>query len=296
MRTEQRVLECAGWEDYELLDSGGGAKLERFGRFVLARPETQAIWKPKLPGSRWAAADATFERGPDDGGAWRIKTAVPERWEMRWEGLRFLAGLTSFRHTGVFPEQSAHWAWMDRLLPRASRPARLLDLFGYTGLATLVAARAGASVTYVDASRPAMSWARRNQDVAGLSAKPVRWLLDDAGKFVAREQRRDARYDAIVMDPPVFGRGPKGEIWRFGEHFPQLFDAAAALLGDRPLFVLVNAYATDLSPISLANVLADALESRGGTVEYGELVLAPKTGGCRVSTGIYARWAAVAPK
>jgi 23S rRNA (cytosine1962-C5)-methyltransferase len=294
MRIVPTVLECAGWDDHELLDSGGGAKLERYGPHLLARPETQAIWKPRLPSSTWANADATFERGADEGGAWRMRTPVPERWEMGWQGLRFHAGLTAFRHTGVFPEQSEHWVWMESLLAGARRPTRLLDLFGYTGLASLVAARAGAAVTYVDASRPAMAWARRNQEVAGLQSKPIRWLLDDAAKFVAREQRRDARYDAIVMDPPVFGRGPKGEIWRFGEHFPRLFDAAAALLSDQPLLVLVNAYATDLSPITLANVVADALESRGGTLEYGELVLAPKRGGPRISTGIYARWTAEA--
>jgi 23S rRNA (cytosine1962-C5)-methyltransferase len=184
---------------------------------------------------------------------------------------------------------------MDSLLARAPRSTRVLDLFGYTGLATLVAARAGASVTYVDASRPAMAWARRNQEVAGLDGKPVRWLLDDAAKFVAREQRRGARYDAIIMDPPVFGRGPKGEIWRFNDRFPRLFDAVASLLSEAPLFVLVNAYATDISPISLANVLTDALEERGGTLESGELVLAPSSSGPRVSTGIYARWTAEAP-
>lgn len=290
MRTVQRTLVCAGWDDYELLDTGGGAKLERFGDYVLARPDTQAIWQPRLVPDFWRAAHATFRRDAGEGGAWQCMPDMPRSWPMRWNGLSFRSELTSFRHTGVFPEQAEHWTWIDDTIRRAGRPVRMLDLFGYTGLASLVAARAGATVTYVDASRPAMAWARRNQELSGLTDRPIRWLLDDAGKFVAREKRRASEYDALVMDPPVFGRGPKGEIWRFGEHFPRLFAGAADLLSADPVLVLVNAYATEISPISLANVVADSLERRGGTLEFGELVLAPRRPGRHLPTGIYARW------
>ena len=284
------LLDCQGWTDYELLDSGAGAKLERFGKYTLARPETQAIWRRHLPASAWQRADATFERGDDGQGAWTQRTDMPEHWELRWEDVRLWAELGAFRHTGVFPEQASHWRWLDGLIRESGRTPRVLELFGYSGITTLVAARAGAQVTYVDASRPAMAWARRNQEASGLTDRPIRWLLDDALKFVQREQRRGATYDAIAMDPPVFGRGPKGEIWRFQSDFPQLFAAAMRLLSDRPLCVLVNAYAIELSSLSLANLVADELADRGGLLESGELTLSPRAGGRSISTGIFARW------
>jgi 23S rRNA (cytosine1962-C5)-methyltransferase len=222
---------------------------------------------------------------------------MPERWPMRWDGLTFLAELTPFRHTGVFPEQAANWVWIRRLVEGAGRPVHVLDLFGYTGLATLVAAAAGASVTYVDASRPSIGWARENQAASGLADRPIRWMLDDALKFVRRETRRGVRYDGVIMDPPVFGRGPKGEIWRFFTSFPPLLEACREVLAEQPLFLLVNAYAIDSSSLMLRAVLHDAMAPYRGTVEVGELVLAQETpapdGSERLlSTGIFGRWSA----
>ena len=295
------VLRPTGWTDYELLDSGEGAKLERFGRYVLVRPEQQAIWRRSLPPERWAAADARF--GHDERGdvRWLNRMNVPERWPMRYEGLKFLAELTPFRHTGVIPEQAAHWRWMQRLVRDADRPARVLILFGYTGLAALAVAQAGASVTYVDASKPSIAWARANQEASGLQDKPIRWLLDDALKFVRRDYRRGIRYDGIVMDPPVFGRGPKGEIWRFFESFPELLWECGRVLSDDPLFMLVNAYAVEASSLMLREILRDATTHVGGRVTAGELIIpqttpAPGGGERLLSTGIFGRWQAEKPR
>jgi 23S rRNA (cytosine1962-C5)-methyltransferase len=284
------LLIPADWTDYSLLDSGEGAKLERFGPYTLARPEGQAIWHRSLPNERWTKADATFEKGIDDSGSWIQRRPIPERWPMRYDGLDFWARLTSFRHTGVFPEQAVHWAWIRRLVEAASRPIRCLDLFAYTALSSLAAARAGAAVTYVDASRPAMGWARENAAAAGLGAAPIRWILDDASNFGRREARRGATYDALIMDPPVFGRGPNGEIWRFFESAPILLQACRAILSDRPLLVLMNAYASDVSSLTLANLLADLLADRGGTIEAGDLALPREYDGHLLAAGVYARW------
>jgi len=278
------------WSDYALLDSGDGAKLERFGQYTLVRPEQQAIWHRRLPAERWEAADAVFEKGAGESGAWIRRRPIPERWEMGYDGVRFWARLTGFRHTGVFPEQAVHWRWIADAIARAQRPVRVLDLFAYTALTSLFAARAGAQVTYVDASRPALTWARENQDVASMSAYPIRWLLDDAIKFVRREARRGSTYDALVMDPPVFGRGPKGEIWRFYESLPILLDLCAQVLSDRPLFVLINAYAIDVSSVTLANLLGDLTEGRGGTIEAGELGLQEQNAARILPSGMYAKW------
>jgi 23S rRNA (cytosine1962-C5)-methyltransferase len=284
------LLVPTDWTDYVLLDSGEGAKLERFGRYTLVRPESQAIWRRRLPPERWDQADARFEKGADDTGAWIQRRPIPERWPMQYDGLDFWARLTSFRHTGVFPEQAVHWPWIRRLVETAGRPIRCLDLFAYTALSSLAAARAGAAVTYVDASRPAMNWARENAEASGLSGAPVRWILDDAIKFVRREVRRGATYDALIMDPPVFGRGPNGEIWRFYESVPLLLEACRGLLSERPLLVLINAYAIDISSLTLANLLADLLAGRGGDVEAGDLALPRQGDGRLLAAGVYARW------
>ena len=284
------VLVPTGWNDYSLLDSGEGAKLERFGSITLARPDGQAIWRRSLPVERWNQADATFKTGVDENGAWIRRRPIPERWSMSYDGLDFWARLTSFRHTGVFPEQSVHWDWIRRSVEAASRPIRCLDLFAYTALSTLAAARAGAAVTYVDASRPALGWARENAAAAGLGDAPIRWILDDAIKFVRREGRRGATYDALILDPPVFGRGPGGEIWRFFESVPILLEACRAILSDRPLLVLMNAYASDVSSLTLVNLLADLLADHGGTVEGGELALPRQQDGHLLAAGVYARW------
>ncbi len=215
---------------------------------------------------------------------------IPERWPIHYDDLTFWARLTGFRHTGVFPEQAVHWRWIRQSIIQAQRPIRMLDLFAYTGISTLAAARAGAEVTYVDASRPAVGWARENQQAAGLADRPIRWILDDAIKFVRREARRGSTYDALVMDPPVFGRGPKGELWRFYESVPELLDACRHVLSERPLFVLLNAYAIDVSNLTLANLLLDLMAGRGGIVDSGELGLAERDGKRILAAGMYGRW------
>ncbi|MHB1134735.1 MAG: class I SAM-dependent methyltransferase [Chloroflexota bacterium] len=279
-----------GWDEYELLDSGEGEKLERYGPYTLARPEKAALWRKALPAKRWAAADAHFSQAAKGEGEWVLGRPLPERWALRWRDLAFYAKLTPFRHTGIFPEQAAHWLWLEQLLRRAGPGAHVLNLFGYTGIASLACAAAGATVAHLDASRPTIGWARDNAELAGLGQRPIRWLLDDALKFVQREGRRGSRYDGIIMDPPVFGRGPKGELWRFGESFPALLAACRPLLSERPLFVLVTAYATEDSSLTLHNLLQDWLGPRGGRLEAGELALLDGAGRA-LSLAIYARWA-----
>lgn len=289
---ELHLLVPPPWSDYELLDSGNGAKLERFGPYTLVRPETQAIWKPNLPEREWQRADATFEksRGGDDGpGSWQTRRQLPDQWQLHYNNLRFWVRLTPFRHTGVFPEHSAQWAWMSRLI--ASRQnASVLVLFGYTGLSSIYAAAAGARVTHVDASKPSVLWAQSNQQLSGLAERPIRWLIDDVGKFVAREIRRGSRYDLILMDPPVFGRGPKGEIWRLHEQLPELVGQCVELLSERPLGVLVSAYATNMSALTLSNVLDAELSDRAGKTSAGELALREQQSGRLLPTAIYACW------
>lgn len=289
---ELHLLAPPPWSDYELLDSGHGAKLERFGPYTLVRPETQAIWTPNLPEREWQRADATFEKtkGGDDGpGNWQMRRVLPEQWQLHHNNLRFWVRLTPFRHTGVFPEHSAQWAWMSRLIA-ARQSVTALVLFGYTGLSTLYAAAAGARVTHVDASKPAVLWAQSNQELSGLAERPIRWLIDDVGKFVARESRRGSRYDLILMDPPVFGRGPKGEIWRLHEQLPGLVRQCVGLLSEQPLGVLVSAYATNMSALTLSNVLDDELKGRAGKTSAGELVLREQQSGRLLPTAIYACW------
>lgn len=291
---ELQLLAPPRWSDYDLLDSGNGAKLERFGPYTLVRPETQAIWRPHLPEREWQQADAMFEksRGGDDGpGSWQTRRKLPDQWQLHYDNLRFWVRLTPFRHTGVFPEHSAQWGWMSRQIA-ARRSPSVLVLFGYTGLSSLYAAAAGAHVTHVDASKPAILWAQSNQQLSGLTERPIRWLIDDVGKFVAREIRRGSRYDLIVMDPPVFGRGPKGEIWRLHEQLPALLGQCVELLSDRPLGVLISAYATNMSPLTLMNLLNDELKGRGGESSAGELVLREQQSGRLLPTAIYACWSA----
>ena len=278
------------WDEYELLDSGDGAKLERFGKYVFVRPDKGIFWKRALPAKRWQDVDAIFQQPESGEGRWIQKRAVPERWLMRYRGLAFWARLTPFRHTGVFPEQAPQWDWITEQIRSTRAPVNVLNLFGYTGIATLAAAAAGASVTHVDASRPTLAWARENANAADLQDRPIRWILDDALKFVRRESRRARRYDGIIMDPPVFGRGPKGEIWRFEKSFPLLLDACKEILSDQPLLVLITAYAIQESSLLLYNLLSDWMKTRGGHITAGELVLQDSAAHRPLSAAIYARW------
>jgi 23S rRNA (cytosine1962-C5)-methyltransferase len=280
------------WDDYELIDTGDGMKLERFGDYRLVRPETQAIWSPGQSPAVWQQVDATFQRGRSDEGAgsWVFRQqSLPDQWMLQYDGLHFWARLTPFRHTGIFPEHSAHWQWMRQQLALVPSP-QVLVLFGYTGLHTLVAAQAGARVCHVDASRPAMRWAQANQELSCLQERPVRWIVDDVNKFVAREIRRGSRYDMIIMDPPVFGRGPKGQIWRLNEALRPLMVDCVRLLSQNPVGLLVNAYATSISSVTLFNVVQTAMQSYGGEVLAGELVLVETQAVHTLSTALFARW------
>lgn len=279
------------WRDYELLDSGNEQRLERFGPYTLVRPEPHALWQPRLSGDVWQQATFRFMRFGEQGeGRWVGSRPTDEPWEMRYGNLRFLARPTPFKHTGIFPEQAVNWEWCTKLIRQRQRTPRILNLFGYTGIATLAAAAAGAQVTHVDASRPTMTWARENQQLSGLEDKPIRWLIDDVMKFVKREVRRGAQYEGIILDPPGFGRGPKGEVWRFSESVPELLTELTHLISPEPLFVLINAYAISDSATVLANLLAELMAPHGGTIQAGELALKERSAGRLLSTSIFARW------
>jgi len=287
------ILATPGWEDYALLDSGDGMRFERFGKYRLVRPDPQIIWKPRLPKSEWEKADAVFDptdRSGQDNGKWIKKTPVPEKWLLQYEDLFFWAQLTPFKHTGVFPEQSLQWSWMKEKIVAAKRPINVLNRFAYTGIASLVAASVDAKVTHVDASRPTIGWAKENQLASKLANKPIRWILDDAIKFVEREIKRGVRYDGIIMDPPVYGHGPNGEKWNFATSFPYLLDVCRQVLSTQPLFIIVNAYAISASSLMLENVLKDFTIDMGGEVEVGELALQENSSDRLLSTGIFGRW------
>ncbi|HEX6290044.1 MAG TPA: class I SAM-dependent methyltransferase [Herpetosiphonaceae bacterium] len=287
------LLTSPDWTDYELKDSGAGRKLERFGPYSFVRPEPQAIWQPILPRKEWDAAEAVFRTDAEaDGGRWYFHETIEPRWTMRYKGISFWVQPTPFRHLGVFPEQANHWDWMYRLITDAGRPVRVLNLFGYTGLATLIAAHAGAHVTHVDASKKGIAWARENQALSRLDSAPVRWILDDALKFVRREARRGAQYDGFIVDPPPFGRGPKGEIWRLEESLPELLDECRKLFTPKPLFVVLTAYAIKISALGLYYALDDMLKGYGGLLVSGEMATVERSGGRYLSTALFARWSA----
>ena len=292
------LLKSRPWRDYELLDSGDGCKLERFGSHTFARPEVQAMWSRALPQRDWAAADATFQPADEEnGGHWAFRRQEPDRWEMQYDlpgsaALRFWAMTTAGRHLGVFPEAAPHWDFIAASIKKAQREQPvILNLFGYTGLASLAAARAGARITHVDASRKSVNWARENQALSGLDDRPVRWIVDDAVKFVERENRRGARYDGIILDPPKFGRGPKGEVWEAYKSLPRLLQACAGILSDRPLFVILTAYAIKASAIHMAETLSEVTRRFGGSMEMGELVTPERSAGRLLSQAVFARWA-----
>jgi 23S rRNA (cytosine1962-C5)-methyltransferase len=287
------ILTTRGWADYALLDSGDGRKLERYGRFTVVRPEPQCLWKPRLPAAAWEKADAVFDPSDeDDAGNWRFSQAPPESWPLSWGEAKFHARFTNFRHLAFFPEQAANWEWM-RARAKARPGMRVLNLFGYTGVASLVLAAAGAQVTHVDASKRAVAWGKDNALLSGVA--DVRWIVEDARKWLQREERRGAKYDAIVLDPPKYGRGPTGEVWRLFEDLPELTRLAGSLLSDEADFLLVNAYAARISGLSLAHLLAGTLENRSGKINWGELALAEDgEAGRALGLSFFARWSASA--
>lgn len=289
------IITTAGWDNYELIDSGEGYRLERFGTYVLSRPDPQIIWKRNKPREIWEKADAVFERTSFDKGVWIKKNQhMPDSWIIQYKTLSFLVKLSPFKHTGVFPEQCTQWDFIqekvEQRITQSSSSPKILNLFAYTGIATLAAARAGATVTHVDASRPAIGWAKENQRVSQLQEKPIRWILDDAVKFTQREIKRGVFYDAIILDPPVFGHGPNGKAWKFNEHFPQLLEICRQILSEKPIFILVNAYAISSSAIMLQNVLHDYFHDLVGTIEVGELAIQEHDSMRCLSTGIFATW------
>ncbi len=289
------ILEVLPNDDYALLDSGGGEKLEQYGPYRIVRPEGQAIWQKALPDGEWLKADAVFTGDTDEEGMgrWRFpKQPLGETWPMKHDGIGYLGRFTSFRHVGVFPEQATHWNHVAGLIRSAKRPVKLLNLFGYTGLASLVAARAGAEVTHVDASKKAIGWARENQMIARLGDKPIRWICEDAMKFAEREERRGSRYDIILFDPPAYGRGPKGEVWQLFDDLPKMADICRAILTPTPLAVVLTAYSIRASFFAIHALMRDTFAGMGGTVESGELVIREKGSGRALSTSLFSRWLA----
>lgn len=287
------VIRTPGPADYALLDSGEGRKLERFGTVVVDRPEPQALWRRQRPADAWRQAHAVFSASADDEekGKWRFDRPVPQSWPVRiGDDVAVTCRLQGLWHVGLFPEQVPHWDWMLERIGRVrgERP-RVLNLFAYTGAASLLAARAGAEVTHVDASKKAIQWAKENQAASGLAEAPVRWILDDAAKFVAREVRRGRTYHAILIDPPKFGRGPEGEVWDLFQGLPALLKNAAQLLADTSALVL-TVYAIRASALAFEQLAADVLADRGGRLSAGELALASAGGGAAVPTSLFVRW------
>jgi 23S rRNA (cytosine1962-C5)-methyltransferase len=343
------ILTTLPSSDYELIDSGDGEKLERFGKIVLSRPDPQALWPKRLSMAEWKKADGNFIR-EEKGGGWSLKPATPAKWDISFAGLKLTIKPTAFKHTGLFPEQSVNWEWMKDLISSAtlasarsakltsrnitnsmvqstdglpsnldisarsdsSRPREasvaeeieVLNLFGYTGGATLACAQAVAKVVHIDSSKAAVAWARENAELSGLADKPIRWIVEDARVFVEREIKRGRKYDAIIMDPPAFGHGPTSELWKIEEHFLTLIDDCKKLLKDRPLFFVINGYSAGYSAVAYENNLLDLKEKFGGEIEIGELAIAEsqskeakkekgKTEDTRLlPAGIFARWSA----
>jgi len=298
------LLTSPDWTDYELLDSGDGQKLERFGPYRLIRPEAEAAWAPALAPADWRSAHARYTSvGEEKGGCWETNKEIPARWQVRYRGLSCWLQASASRHIGVFPEQGSTWNWISdqvqevTALPQAaSQPFHVLNLFGYTGLASLAALRAGAHVTHLDASRKAMVWTRDNQLLSGLGDKPLRLIVDDALKFVQREARRNARYHAIILDPPKFGRGPKGEMWEFYRLLPRLLQACKGILHAHPQFIALTAYAVKASPVTLQQLLEELVAGIPGKMEAGEIALVEKSAGRILVTAIFARWHAAKNK
>ena len=286
------MLIASDWKDYEVLDTGDGEKLERWKDIVLRRPDPQAIW-PKQRPEIWRRADAHYSRSAKGGGEWTFFKELPERWTVRYRDLQFYVRPTGFKHTGLFPEQAVNWDWMAGLIRAAGRPVRVLNLFGYTGGATLACASAGAKVTHVDAAKGMVQWAGENRRLAGIDETRVRWIVDDALKFVAREARRGNVYEGILMDPPSYGRGPGGEVWKLENELYGLVEACERVLAKDALFMLINSYTTGLQPAVLNNMLSMTVgKSRAGRVTADEIVL-PVTAGGVLPCGASGRWEAV---
>lgn len=280
------------WRDYELLDCGSGEKLERWGKHTLVRPDPQAIWQTERTHRSWLKPDARYARSSSGGGAWEVKH-IPERWTVSYGSLSFNIKPMNFKHTGLFPEQAANWDFAAGQIRSAGRPVRVLNLFAYTGAATVACAAAGAEVCHVDAAKGMVAWARENAKSSGLESAPIRWIIDDCAKFVEREIRRGKKYDAVIMDPPSYGRGPSGEIWKLEENLWPFVELVAGVLSDEPLFFLINSYTTGLAPSVLTYILESIVTKRhGGHTESAELGLPVTESGLVLPCGASGRWVA----
>ena len=280
------------WKDYEVLDTSGGEKLERWGKYLLVRPDPQVIWNTPHEHPGWKKKNGHYHRSSKGGGEWEFIN-LPDEWSISYKELTFHLKPFSFKHTGLFPEQAVNWDWFSDLIAHAGRPVKVLNLFAYTGGATVSAAKAGAQVTHVDASKGMVSWAKENAAASGLADAPIRWLVDDCTKFVEREIRRGNHYDGIIMDPPSYGRGPKGEIWKIEENIFPFVELTAKLLSGKPLFFLINSYTTGLQPAVLSYMLNLTVKKQfGGTVAAEEIGLPVSGTGLVLPCGASGRWQA----
>ena len=281
------------WRDYELLDATNHNRLERWGSTLLIRPDPQVIWKNAETSPLWANADAVYYRSAKGGGQWDYHKRLPQKWQIHWNDLTLIVSPTGFKHTGVFPEQAVNWAWYQEKIRAASRPIRVLNLFGYTGGATLACLAAGASVTHVDASKGMVAWARENAAASGLAERPCRWIVDDCVKFVQREIRRGSKYDAVIMDPPSYGRGPSGQTRKIEEDVADFVDLTMGVLSDKPLFVLISSFSTGLAPSVMSYLLGITAGKRAaGKIEAQELGLPVESTGLVLPCGSSARFIA----
>ena len=279
------------WQEYKILDTSSGDKLESWGGVTLVRPDPQIIWKSEKRSELWKSADGVYHRSSKGGGSWEFRKKLPESWQIGYGDLRFIIRPTGFKHTGLFPEQAVNWDMMSRLIKEAGREINVLNLFAYTGGATLACAAAGAKVAHVDASKGMVAWARDNDKASKLEDKPIRWLVDDCEKFVRREIKRGRKYDAVVMDPPSYGRGPGGEVWKLEDCVYDLVKVCAGVLSDEPLFFLLNSYTTGLSPSVMAYILGDVIcEKYGGNVTADEIGLPVESTGRPLPCGSTAVW------
>ncbi len=290
---------CDKWEDYKVLDLSDGEKLEEWNGYRLIRPDPQVIWDEKLHAKEWKTADAHYHRKNTGGGAWEVKHKLPDKWTVSFKplNLKFYIKPMGFKHTGLFPEQAVNWSWFYELIKNAKRPIKVLNLFAYTGGATVAAAAAGASVAHVDSSKGMVSWAKENLELSGLKDKPVRFLVDDVIKFVEREARRGNTYDGIIMDPPSYGRGPNGEVWKLENELYPLVERCMKIMSDNPLFFLINSYTTGLQPTVLSNILKLKVQKKyGGFVSADEIGLPVENENLILPCGASGRWCAGSPK
>ena len=278
------------WKDYEIIDMASGEKLERWGNIKLIRPDPQIIWKNKSFPSEWKSANARYNRSNTGGGAWEYSKRLPESWQVKYKNLTFNIKPMGFKHTGLFPEQAVNWDWMINKIKQSKRDIKVLNLFAYTGGATVACLSAGASVCHVDSSKGMTTWAKENVESSGLREKPVRFIIDDVVKFVQREIRRDNKYDAIIMDPPSYGRGKNGEVWQFENNIADLVELCTQVLSDDPLFFLINSYTTGISSKVLANLLELNMKRYNGKITSGEIGLPMKNSKLVLPCGIYGRW------